>query len=481
VAGGPAAGRYLLRMLEPPRWPRTAWVPLVSGLVWLWCAASFGLVGFLFSVIPGCLLLSSGVSMLLYPGDLRIPQYAALGGLLGVPLAIPVLWVAGPGTWLLLEALSVASFVAGGFAGVQQEPRHEDVPAPKPSLRFGAEVGIDEALLATMSLTMAMPRGRRVQELRGEVHAARELFSDRGWLEKPADFHEAPPALIGPELRRRSTRGLDYEHLLFESGYEPRSEEPGRDRWLAWRDNRTAHAWVVRHPEPGRPWLVCIHGYQMGTPPIDLAAFEAERLHRKLGMNLVFPLLPLHGPRKAGRRSGDGFLAGDPIDTVHAEAQAMWDIRRLLSWVRAEGAETVGVFGLSLGGYQTALLASLEADLACAIPGIPLTDVSRAVWRHGPPLYIRYSENQGVVHDEVAEVLRVVSPLALEPKVPYERRYMFGAVADRLVPPDQVRDLWRHWGRPRMVWYQGGHVTFRFHEPVRRLLSDAFRESGLAT
>ena len=47
------------------------------------------------------------------------------------------------------------------------------------------------------------------------------------------------------------------------------------------------------------------------------------------------------------------------------------------------------------------------------------------------------------------------------------------------MPVDQVRDLWRHWDQPRIVWYQGGHVTFPFHEPVRRLLADAFRESGL--
>jgi hypothetical protein len=38
-----------------------------------------------------------------------------------------------------------------------------------------------------------------------------------------------------------------------------------------------------------------------------------------------------------------------------------------------------------------------------------------------------------------------------------------------------------HWDRPRIVWYQGGHVTFRFHAPVRQLLADAFRESGLTT
>jgi hypothetical protein len=73
----------------------------------------------------------------------------------------------------------------------------------------------------------------------------------------------------------------------------------------------------------------------------------------------------------------------------------------------------------------------------------------------------------------------VVSPLALEPLVPKERRYLFGAISDLLVPADQVRDLWRHWDRPRIVWYQGSHVTFRAHPEVDALFDDALRESGL--
>ena len=47
------------------------------------------------------------------------------------------------------------------------------------------------------------------------------------------------------------------------------------------------------------------------------------------------------------------------------------------------------------------------------------------------------------------------------------------------MPADQVRDLWRHWEQPRIVWYQGGHLTFRFHPEVRRLVEDALAESGL--
>ena len=33
-------------MYDQPRWPREALVPILGGLVWLWSAASFGLVGF---------------------------------------------------------------------------------------------------------------------------------------------------------------------------------------------------------------------------------------------------------------------------------------------------------------------------------------------------------------------------------------------------------------------------------------------------
>jgi hypothetical protein len=465
-------------MPDEHRFPREAWVPIAAGLVWLWCAASFGVLGFLFSLIPGCLLLASGVSTLLYPGDLRIPQFTALGGVLGVLLAPPAVFVEGFWTALLLVALSAASFIAAGLVAVRQEWRHEGVPDAAPGLRVGAEVAADEALLATMALTLPHTDASDLPRLRREVHATRELLRDRGWLEKPADFHLVPPPLEQPEIRLRRLRGLDYEHLRFESGYEPRAEEPGRESWLRHAENRMAHAWALRQRDPSR-WLVCIHGYQMGMPAIDLAAFEAEKLYRARGLNLLFPVLPLHGPRKSGRRSGDGYLAGDPLETLHAVTQAMWDIRRLLSWVRAQGATRIGVHGLSLGGFHTALLACLDDDLACAIPGIPLADVTRIVWRHGPPLRIRHFERNGAVHEEVSELLSVVSPLTLEPRVPKERRYIYAAVCDRLVPADQVHDLWVHWDRPRIVWYQGGHLTFRFHPEVRRLVGEALAESGL--
>ena len=466
-------------MFEQRRWPREAWLPLSTGLLWLWCAASFGVAGFLFSLLPGCLLLASGFSALVYPGDRRIPQYAALGGLLGIPLAVPAIFAAGPLVGFGLILLSAASLVAAGAIAIRQERHHEEVPTPAIGLALSAQVAADEALLATVSLAQPMPVAGDHGRIRREVHQARRLFAERGWTEKPADYHQSPPPLTDPLLRRARSGKLDYERLSFESGYEPRPEEPGRDRWLSYLPNRTACAWVLRHESPSRPWLVCIHGYQMGSPRWDFAAFRARHLHHRLGINLVLPVLPLHGPRKIGRVSGDGFLAADFLDTIHAEAQAMWDIRRILSWIRSQGGSRIGVHGLSLGGYNAALLAGLDGDLAGAIAGIPASDFSRLVWRHGPRLQIRYAEDQGLLQDEVTEVTRVVSPLALAPRVPRERRYIFGGVADQMVPPDQVRDLWRQWERPRIEWYQGGHLTFRLHQRVRMLIDDALRECGL--
>ncbi|MCZ6784400.1 MAG: hypothetical protein O7G30_13950 [Proteobacteria bacterium] len=468
-------------MQEQPRFPRESWFPLAAGLLWLWWGVAGGIAPFLLSLLPGVLLVASGGAQLLWPGDPRIPHHAALGGVLGVLLGLPAIFALGLGPALVLMALSAASFVAAGSFAVRLEVPTENVPPAHPSLGLAAQVAADEALLATMGISMPTLGTDETRAIGREVEAARELFQDRGWLEKPDRYHAQPFPLDAPRIRDRSVRvrggRFPFEHLSFESEYEPHRDEPGRERWLDYAPNRTAHAWVLRHADraESRPWLVCVHGYQMGSPLIDIAAFDPRYFHQKLGLNLMLPVLPLHGPRKVGRRSGDGFLAGNALDTVHAEAQAMWDIRRLLSWIRSQGGSEIGVHGLSLGGYNCALLACFDEGLRCAIPGVPATDLARLYWRHGPSPQIRFMEHHGMVYDEFAELLTVVSPLALEPAVPHQHRAIFGGVADRVVPPDQVRDLWEHWGQPEVVWYQGAHMTFALAPSVRELVDTTLR------
>ncbi len=466
-------------MFKRFRQSREACLPVSAGLVWLWYAHDFGVIGFVFAVIPGCLLLSAGISTLLYPGDKRLVQFIALGGAIGACTGLLALILVSVAAGLLLIVLSAGSFLCAGIISLRQEPAVKDVPPPQTSIRLATEVAIDESVLALHTTINPLFTDSDPVTVRQEVKAALELFQDQGWLENPKDYHRTPPPLDNVVVESCQSGELQFEHLCFESLYEPHSGEPGRDRWLSYRPNRTAHAWVLCQKDLSRPWVVCVHSYGMGIPKTIFRIFQARRLHRELGLNLAFPILPYHGPRKVGRFHGEGLGSGDVMDFVHAEAQAVWDIRYLLTWLRAQGSTMIGLGGVSLGGYNTALVASLEAELTCAIAGNPTADFVRQVLRHAPALNLRHAAEQGLTVEMVNQVMQVVSPLTLAPLIAPDRRYIFGATGDRIVPTEQVRDLWLHWEKPPILWYQGSHGSFNYHPEVNGFIGEALHKSGL--
>jgi hypothetical protein len=74
----------------------------------------------------------------------------------------------------------------------------------------------------------------------------------------------------------------------------------------------------------------------------------------------------------------------------------------------------------------------------------------------------------------------MVSPLSLTPRVPMRGRFIYAGIADQLVHPrEQVVRLWEHWGRPEIVWYEGGHTGFFQSRPVQRFVDAALIQSGL--
>ena len=237
--------------------PQSAILAGIGG-VWLSFALGGGPLTFLLAIVPGGLLFGSAIACLAMGDDARSRQLGALGSFLGVFLALPLLFVQGFATGLLLGALAAVAFVAEGWISMKRTPAFEDVPAAAAGVRYAAEIAGDDAILGWMLQSLNTP----AYPMRSahEVEQARVLFADRGWLEKPADYHEAPPRPDDALLAPASFRGIGYGHLRFTSGYAPRLEEPGRDRWLSRAENRTAHAWILRHEGEPRPWLICIHG-----------------------------------------------------------------------------------------------------------------------------------------------------------------------------------------------------------------------------
>ncbi len=354
-----------------------------------------------------------------------------------------------------------------------------ELPEPVRDWVASGKILLDEIFFASeIALARTIP-ARHLQRAAREQQDAVDFLEERGFLDDARSYHCDPEAPDRVMMDRARALGLSFQHIRFESGFEPHAEQPGRERWLKHETNHTAHAWILRHRGPERPWVICVPGYRMGTPMIDFAGFRAHWLYRELGVNVAIPVLPLHGPRRIGSRTGDGFFTGDFTKTLFAQTQAVWDARRLVAWLRARGATAIGVHGVSLGGYTAALIASLERDLACVVAGIPAIDFSRLMDSHVPELLKRAVELFGIDLARVAKLLRPVSPLEIEPMVAPEHRHLYAGVFDRLTPPDHARDLWHHWGRPRAHWFQGGHVSFMFDPALKGFVASAYQQAGL--
>jgi hypothetical protein len=433
-------------------------VPIGAGLWWL--LAAHGIGWLLWAMVPGVALLASGVSMLLWHEVGKQTQFMAMGALLGMLLWLPAAWTGSAGAGLIALGLSAAAFFVAGRTALRYAERTAGAPPPPMEARVFVKAALDEALTGYFVALAKSPSGEQAERMCDEALKLEQQLHDRGWLAEPASFHKTPSAPDNVRQTAARASGFDYQRLRYPSGFMPDPLLPGADRWLSHPRNRDCAAWMLRHDEPGRPWLLCIHGYRMGFPLVDLRLFDPGHLHHSLGLNLLMPILPLHGPRRIGWQSGDHFLDGDMINLLHAETQALWDLRRSIAWIRTQDPG--------------------EPGLDFVVAGIAVADFVPILWGHMPAPHRAYFEAQGLDRQRMHTLLQVVSPLACAPRLPADRLHLFAGSADRVVLPDQPLRLARHWGRP-IEWYQGGHLTFRGEPGVRRCIEGAIAGAGWVT
>jgi pimeloyl-ACP methyl ester carboxylesterase len=218
---------------------------------------------------------------------------------------------------------------------------------------------------------------------------------------------------------------------------------------------------MVRHRDGPRPTIVAIHGFTAEGYLINEWFFALPWFYR-MGCDIALFTLPFHGPRQTrfSPFSGHGFFAGGSSRFNEAVAQAVFDFRILLRWLRREqGVVQVGVTGLSLGGFISAMLASVEKELAFALPNVPIISVADLVleWQPIGALMRTALAATGLTPADARRLVAVSCPLTYSPVLPRERLMIVGGAGDRLAPPKHSRLLWDHWKRPRIYWFPGSH------------------------
>ena len=81
---------------------------------------------------------------------------------------------------------------------------------------------------------------------------------------------------------------------------------------------------------------------------------------------------------------------------------------------------------------------------------------------------------------ELSGVANVTTGQVYSTVVAKERRMIIGALGDRLAPPEQSEQLWRHWDRPQIHWAVGNHVMHLSRGAYLREMRHFMRELEFA-
>lgn len=318
---------------------------------------------------------------------------------------------------------------------------------------------------ATLLTTLALPGSLQPLQLRRDMESIR-FYQRKADTADPEAFFRKPDASrvrveashAGP-FRFRTAHGT-CELLGFDSPF--RAVHPKlREVYARRRRNMRAVAQYWRHDDGPRPTICVIHGF-MADPYWLNRRFLALPWFFKQGYDILLYTLPHHGSRRSrfAPFSGHGLFAGGIAHVNESMAHAVHDFRIFVDYLESQGVGKIGVTGISLGGYTSALLAAVEERLYFCVPNVPVVSLLDLMLEWFPAnLPIKASLRAvGMRVREARHTMAVHSPLTYRPLIPKERLMVIAGAGDRLAPPKYARLLWDHWDRPRIHWFPGNHI-----------------------
>lgn len=327
---------------------------------------------------------------------------------------------------------------------------------------------VDVALrtgVASLVATLAMPIGLNPVRLAHDA-ADREFYQGFAESGDASQFFKMPPRDVPITQHERGgiftfkPKDGSAKLLSFESPFETLNPRL-RKTYKKNKKNQTAWAQHWRHDDGPRPTLIVVHGF-MADPYWLNSRFLALPWFYNQGYDILLYTLPFHGRRQGtfSPFSGHGYFAGGVSHINETVAQSIFDLRIFMHYLEKNGVTKFGVTGISLGGFTTALLASVEDRLHLAIPNVPVISLVDLIFQWFPAgdVVRTLLRIGGISVREARHTLACTCPLTYAPKLPKDRLMIIGGAGDRLAPPKQSRILWDHWDRPRLHWFPGNHV-----------------------
>jgi dienelactone hydrolase len=322
---------------------------------------------------------------------------------------------------------------------------------------------LDGTMLEAMRLVVDALMMPTPEELPALEASAAPFLSGELW-DDPRRFFpfvEAPVAPARVTSRyRRALKGGAVIARVFATSYEPHDSPEIAPAPAPKADDILVEHWV-HDAGPPVATVLALHGFSMGYPRLDAFALFASQCFAR-GIDVALLTLPFHGARTPSdaRFSGERFAMPHVARLNEAVRQAIYEIHVVCDWLREQTDAPVGLLGLSLGGYLSALMAGLRSDLDFVIPMVPPVCMGDLAWR----FFSRSRRYRGgavpaLSRAQLRAAYRVHSPLTFPRRVDKARLLILAGRGDQIVPPEHPHALWRHWDEPEIHWFSGSHLA----------------------
>ena len=334
--------------------------------------------------------------------------------------------------------------------------------------------GLATAVLAAMANNL---RKHPLAQQIGELEFYRDL-ADRG---DPSRVFMPPTDQVAMRVSRpkKPVPGIDSRTLRFQSTFEALNPAL-RDRVASHRNNQVAEARHWTHPDGPRPTLVFLHGYSLDAYWINSAMFSLRWFYDQ-GWDVLLYTLPFHGSRRErfDPFSGFGYFSHGFAETNETMLQAIHEVRTFMRYLRELGVSSIGISGLSLGGYLSALMAAVEKDLAFVMPNAAVVSPTDMLMEWAPlrEAFQRVLPQAGLDLTDIRHATAIHCPLTWKPLVPAEKLLIIAGAGDRFTAPRYQNLLHEHWPGSQLHWFPGNHVMHLQQRDYLRLMRTLMRQS----
>jgi dienelactone hydrolase len=211
-----------------------------------------------------------------------------------------------------------------------------------------------------------------------------------------------------------------------------------------------------------RPAMILLHGWNSELQYEWMIPFWGQLLARA-GVNAFAFQLPYHGARKP--QSCDvirNFFSGDLAHVMRATHQTLADVRALAGWLGASGAPSVGVWGVSLGGWLAGMAIAHQPELNRAVLVTPVVRMDRA-FRELPFCEVMRAGADALAPSTFANLNTVSHRPACDPR----NVLIVSGKHDLFAPAETIAELAQTW-RCESWCFNHGHITILLSTRIMR-------------